>query len=89
MLYMVVERFKGGDPTAVGERFRLRGRMMPEEVTYLSSWIAESGAICYQLMEAPNVEAFRGWTDNWDDIMEFEIVPVLSSADFWARRQGI
>ena len=85
MLFMVIEHFKGG-ADAVGERFREKGRMMPSDVVYVSSWLEESGDRCWQLMEAPSLEAFEGWTRNWDDLMDFEIVPVLTSAEFWERR---
>lgn len=84
MLFMVIERFKGG-VAAVGERFRRQGRMLPPTVTYRHSWVDETGTKCFQLMEAPNIESLKGWTGRWDDLVTFEIVPVLGSADFWAR----
>jgi len=81
---MVIEQIK--DVDAVGERFRSAGRMMPEGVEYVASWLEPSGSRCFQLMNAPDADAFRGWTQHWDDLMEFEIVPVLTSADFWKER---
>src|SRR5271168_3411748 len=54
MLFMVIETFQGGDPNPVGERFRLQGRMLPEGVVYLASWMEASGARCFQIMEAPD-----------------------------------
>ena len=83
MLFLVIERFKLGDPKAVGERFNKQGRMLPEGVTYQASWMDTSGSRCYQLMEAASVNALRPWTRNWDDLIEFEVVPVLPSADYW------
>lgn len=89
MLFMVIERFRDGTPDAVGRRFAQRGRMMPEGsgLTYLSSWMASDGSSCYQLMEAPSREAFAGWTANWSDLVEFEIIEVQTSAEFWALRR--
>ena len=86
MLFMVIERFKDGNPRRIGERFREHGRMMPDDVRYVASWIETSGDRCFQLMEAPSIEALVPWTSRWDDLMDFEIVPVLPSADFWASR---
>lgn len=85
MLFVVIEHFKQG-PAPIGERFAAKGRMMPPDVAYVSSWLEESGDRCWQLMEAPNLEAFQDWTRNWDDLMDFEIVPVLTSQEFWKRR---
>jgi len=88
MLYMVIERFRGGNPGAVGARFRERGRMIPEGsgVVYVSSWIGVDGVVCYQLMEAPDREALDGWITAWVDLVEFEVVEVLASAAYWAGR---
>lgn len=61
--------------------------MLPEGVTYLASWIDSAGARCFQVMEAPNSELLNSWVSRWDDLIDFEIVPVLTSADFWARTQ--
>ena len=79
MLYMVIERFK--DAPAIYARFRERGRMMPEGLEYVSSWIAADLTICYQLMRTENIALFQLWTDNWKDLMDFEIVPVRTSAE--------
>jgi hypothetical protein len=82
MLYMVIERFCHG-PEPVGARFRERGRMLPDGVTYHASWVDATGARCFQVMEAARPEMLGEWTRQWDDLAEFEIVPVLASADFW------
>ena len=84
MLFMVIERFKNGDAAAVGERFRRAGRMMPEGLVYHASWVDASGACCYQIMEAARAEILSEWTRQWEDLVEFEIVPVVTSAEFWA-----
>lgn len=85
MLFMVIERFKQGDPGPVGERFRVCGRMLPEGVTYQASWIGKDGLRCFQIMEAPSLAALNVWVSRWDDLIDFEITPVLTSADFWAQ----
>lgn len=86
MLFMVIEHFKNGDPGPVGDRFSRLGRMLPEGVTYEASWMETSGARCFQLMQARDADALQPWIARWNDLVDFEIVPVLSSADFWARR---
>lgn len=85
---MIIERFKNGDIEPVGKRFRESGRHMPDKLEYVSSWIDESGRICYQLMESPERGLLDEWMSHWDDLVDFEVVPVLSSADFWAQRAG-
>ena len=79
MLYMVVERFK--DAPAIYRRLREKGRMMPEGLEYVSSWIDVDLKTCWQLMRAENESLFRTWTDNWKDLMDFEVVPVRTSAE--------
>lgn len=82
---MIIERFKNGDATAVGERFKAHGRMLPDSVSYLSSWMDLTGARCFQLMEAGNRSSLDAWTSRWSDLVDFEIIPVETSAEFWAR----
>jgi hypothetical protein len=86
MLFMVIERFKLGDPKPVGERFKRSGRMLPEGVVYHASWVDSTGARCFQVMEAAKPELLETWVSRWDDLVDFEIVPVLTSSDFWAKR---
>lgn len=85
---MVIERFKGGDPVAVGERFRGRGRLIPEgvELTYVSSWMCADGTACYQLMEAAVRSDLDDWIRNWQDLVDFEVIEVRTSARFWEER---
>ena len=84
MLFMVIERFKQGNATAVGERFRNSGRMLPDGVSYHASWVDSQGARCFQLMEASNAESLNSWIDVWNDLIDFEIVPVVTSREFWS-----
>ena len=81
MLYMVVERFKEGAAPGIYERFREKGRMMPEGLEYISSWIDVDLKICYQLMRTEDASLFPRWIENWNDLVEFEIVPVRTSAE--------
>ena len=76
---MIVERFR--DPAPVYRRFRERGRMAPEGLRYVSSWVDEKLEICFQLMEAPDVSLVNEWIANWNDIVEFEVYPVISSQE--------
>ncbi|MFO0585661.1 MAG: DUF3303 family protein [Anaeromyxobacter sp.] len=85
-LFMVVERYRAGNPDAVGARFRAKGRLMPENVRYVASWLAPAGDVCWQLMEAPDRGALEPWLRAWEDLVAFEVSPVLPSAAFWARR---
>jgi hypothetical protein len=89
MLFMVIEQFRDGDPLAVRTRFRERGRMLPDGVTYHASWIDPSRARCFQVMEAADVDALQPWLDAWNDLVEFEVIPVLPSADFWAKLESV
>ena len=81
MLYMIVENFKNQDPVPVYRRFRDRGRLAPEGLEYVSSWVDEKLERCFQLMETEDRKLLDEWIANWSDIVEFEIYPVLSSKD--------
>jgi hypothetical protein len=87
MLFMVIERFKGGNPRQVGERFRSQGRLLPQGVVCHASWMEAAGTRCFQVMEAPDQDSLKVWTRRWDDLVDFEIVPVLTSSDFWSKIQ--
>ena len=79
MLYMVIERFRGGDAAAVYRRFRERGRMAPDGLRYVDSWVEPGFDRCFQLMECDDPRLFDEWTARWRDLVEFEIVPVVTS----------
>jgi Protein of unknown function (DUF3303) len=81
---MVVERFKTAGTELVRERFSSEGRMLPEGVTYHQSWMASTGDRCFQLMEASSYDLLLPWIARWDDLVDFEVVPVMSSAEFWS-----
>jgi hypothetical protein len=85
MLYMVIERFKPDALALVSERFRLQGRMLPEGLVYQTSWVDSPGTCCFQVMETEDPELLDIWVSRWDDLVNFEIIPVLTSSDFWAK----
>lgn len=87
MLFMVIEHFKNADPKPIGERFERSGRMLPDGLTYHASWVDVTGARCFQVMETQQPELLDAWISRWDDLVEFEVTPVLSSADFWAKKR--
>jgi hypothetical protein len=81
MLYMVMERFKEGATQEIYRRFREKGRMMPDGLEYISSWIDLDFKSCWQLMQTEDFALFDRWIANWRDLMEFEIVPVRTSVE--------
>ncbi len=78
---MIVERFKNQDPVPVYRRFRGRGRLVPEGLRYLSSWVDEELTTCFQLMETVDRKLLEDWISNWSDIVDFEVYPVISSEE--------
>jgi len=81
MLFMIVERFRPGRVEEVYRRFRERGRLAPESVRYVASWVDLDFERCFQVMEADGEPAIREWTANWEDLVDFEIIPVRTSAE--------
>ena len=79
MHYIVIERFK--DAPAIYRRLREKGRMMPEGLNYVSSWIDQNLKTCWQIMETDDFVLLQRWIDNWKDLMDFDIVPVRTSAE--------
>lgn len=76
---MVVEKFKNSEE--IYRRMEEKGRMLPEDLKYVSSWIDTDLKQCFQLMETDDFALFKEWTKNWDDLVDFEIVPVMTSAE--------
>ena len=81
MLFMVIERFKNRDAKAVYRRFRDQGRGAPDGLRYVQSWIEASFDRCFQVMECDDVRLLQQWVAQWSDLIEFEIVPVATSAE--------
>jgi Protein of unknown function (DUF3303) len=80
-LYMVVEHFKNKDAVAVYRRFRDRGRMAPDGLTYVSSWVDDKIERCFQLMETHDRKLLDQWTANWSDLVNFEVHAVVTSKE--------
>jgi Protein of unknown function (DUF3303) len=80
VLYMIIERFKNRDPVPVYRRFRDKGRMAPEGLTYVSSWVTEDLDRCYQVMECDDHHLLEQWMTRWSDVTDFEVIPVVTSA---------
>jgi len=85
MRYMVIERYRDGNAVPVYQRFRDQGRMAPEGLTYVESWVDEPIRVCYQLMETDDPALLDAWMANWSDIVDFEVHPVISSPEAATR----
>ena len=85
MLYMIIEHFRDGDAAPVYSRFRERGRLAPAGVTYVNSWVTEDLKHCYQVMESPERALIDQWIAAWTDLVDFEVIPVVTSAEAQAR----
>lgn len=81
MLFMVIEHFKNGDAVPVYRRFREQGRMAPDDLRYVNSWVTSDLTRCYQVMESPDRALLDQWLARWEDLVDFEVVPVVTSAD--------
>ena len=78
---MIIEHFKNDDPVPVYRRFRDRGRLAPNGLQYISSWVDEKLERCFQIMETADRQLLDQWITNWSDIVEFEVFPVVSSRE--------
>ncbi len=81
MTYMVVEQFRGGDALPVYRRFRERGRLTPEGLEYVASWVTEDFRRSFQIMECEDPRLLAERTARWEDLVEFEVFPVMTSAE--------
>lgn len=81
MRYMIIERFRNGDPLPVYRRFRDRGRLAPDGLHYVDSWVTHDLAVCYQVMECEDPALLDAWLANWVDLVDFEVLPVHTSAE--------
>jgi hypothetical protein len=78
-LYMVLERFRNADAAPIYRRFRERGRMAPEGLNYISSWVSEDLSTCFQVMETANRALLEDWMSHWSDLVDFEVHAVITS----------
>jgi len=81
MLYMIIETFRGGNPVPVYRRFRDHGRLMPDGIEYRGSWVTADLQRCFQVMECQDRTLLEQWMANWSDVTDFEVFPVVTSAD--------
>lgn len=81
MLFMVIERFKDNDMLPIYRRVRDEGRMFPDGLRYIDSWVEPNFSRCFQLMECDDLRLFQQWALRWRGAgVDLEIVPVVSSA---------
>jgi len=80
MLFLIVEHYREGDPLPVYRRFREQGRLAPEGLQYVASWVTEDLRRCYQVMECADRALLDAWMARWEDLVEFEVIPVVTSA---------
>ena len=81
MLYMIIEHFKDQDPVPVYRRFHDRGRLAPEGLQYVSSWVEQRLERSFQVMETDDRQLLDEWITHWSDIVDFEVYPVMSSQE--------
>lgn len=80
MLYIVLEYFKG-DPAPIYRRFRDQGRLAPDGLRYVNSWVTRDLQRCYQVMECDDPRLLQEWIDGWKDLIDFEVIPVMTSLE--------
>lgn len=88
MLFMIVEHFKNRDPKPVYTRFRERGRLAPDGLRYVDSWVTEDLVTCYQVMECDDRNRLDEWIAAWRDLVDFDVIPVITSGEASARVPG-
>ena len=81
MLFMVIERFKDRDALAVYRRFQEKGRMTPDGLIFVGSWVEANCDRCFQLMECDDVRLLQQWAAHWRDLVSFEFVPVVTGKE--------
>lgn len=87
MLFMVVEDFRRRDRKAIYRRFRDAGRMMPDGLVFVSSWMSADMGRCFQIMQADDITLFQRWVVEWCDLGDFEIIPVVAGNATWEALQ--
>ena len=87
MLYMIIEKFRNGDPHPVYQRFRDHGRLAPDGLEYVDSWVTDDLTMCYQVMRTTERALLDKWISNWSDIVDFEVIPVITSPEARARTE--
>jgi Protein of unknown function (DUF3303) len=88
VIYMVIEYFKNGQAAAVYQCFRASGRMAPAGLEYVTSWVDSSYSRCFQVMQTDDLRLLEEWMAQWRDLIDFEVVPVVTSAEAAAAFYG-
>jgi hypothetical protein len=81
MLFMVIEKFKDSDAKAVYDRYQKQGRMLPEGLEYVQSWVTTGYEGCFQLMRTDDARLLDEWARKWKDLVDFQIIAVLTSEE--------
>lgn len=81
MQFMIIERFHSKDPLPIYRRLRDKGRQMPDGLSYIASWIEANYERCFQVMECDDPALLQQWIAQWNDLIDFEVVPVRTSAE--------
>jgi hypothetical protein len=81
MLYMVIENYRDGNALPVYRRFRDEGRLAPDGLRYVASWVTSDLRRCFQIMECDDPSLLTQWMARWDDLLAFEVLPVVTSAE--------
>ena len=81
MQFMVVEQFRNVDPLPIYRRFRDRGRLAPEGLRHIASWVDDALERCFQIMETDDRRLLDQWIENWSDIADFQVYPIMSSKE--------
>ena len=80
MRFMIIEHFHDGDARPVYQRFRDKGRLAPDGLDYVSSWVTDDLKHCYQVMQCAHRSLLDEWIAQWSDLVDFEVIPVITSA---------
>ena len=88
MLYMIIETFRNGDAKPVYERFARHGRLAPGGLEYINSWITDDVTMCYQVMRCDDRALLDEWISKWSDLVDFEVIPVITSAEAKERAES-
>jgi len=78
---MIIEHYKPGKAEEIYSRFREKGRMLPAEVEFIDSWVEENLQKCYQVMKSESIQGIQEWIDQWKDLVDFTVIPVLNSSE--------
>jgi hypothetical protein len=81
VLYMLIEDYRDGDPVPIYRRLQLEGRLMPDGLAFVSSWVTTDLTRCYQVVECEDRASLDDWISRWSDLVSFEVVPVITSEE--------